>query len=77
MSWIFWCRKRGSNPYDTFVSRDFKSRASACSATPANISHAFDVLKYYTPFFALCQVFGRFLILNVFLQKEAFAFCGK
>ena len=31
----YWCRKRESNPYDTFVSRDFKSRASANSATPA------------------------------------------
>ena len=32
----FWCRKRGSNPYDTHVSRDFKSLASANSATPAS-----------------------------------------
>ena len=30
-----WCRKPGSNRYDTFVSQDFKSRASANSATPA------------------------------------------
>ena len=31
------CRTPGSNRYDTFVSRDFKSRASANSATPAHI----------------------------------------
>ncbi len=30
------CRTPGSNRYDTFVSRDFKSRASANSATPAH-----------------------------------------
>ena len=32
------CRTPGSNRYDTFVSRDFKSRASANSATPAHTS---------------------------------------
>ena len=32
-----WCRRPGSNRYDTHVSRDFKSRASACSATPAKL----------------------------------------
>ena len=32
-----WCRRPGSNRYDTLVSRDFKSRASACSATPAKL----------------------------------------
>ena len=31
-----WCRKPVSNRYDTLVSRDFKSRASANSAIPAN-----------------------------------------
>ena len=30
-----WCRWPGSNRYDALASRDFKSRASACSATPA------------------------------------------
>ncbi len=34
---IGWCRKRELNPYDTFVSRDFKSRASASSAIPADL----------------------------------------
>ncbi len=29
------CRTPGSNRYATFVARDFKSRASAYSATPA------------------------------------------
>ena len=33
------CRTPGSNRYDTFVSRDFKSRASANSATPAYSRH--------------------------------------
>ena len=33
-----WCRKRELNPYDALASRDFKSRASADSATPANLS---------------------------------------
>ena len=30
-----WCRGWGSNPHDSFESRDFKSRASASFATPA------------------------------------------
>ncbi len=30
-----WCRGRGSNPHAPFGARDFKSRASANSATPA------------------------------------------
>ena len=30
-----WCRGRGSNPHAPFGTRDFKSRASASSATPA------------------------------------------
>ena len=33
-----WCRERESNPYGTFVPRDFKSRASANFATPAEFS---------------------------------------
>ena len=32
---LVWCRWPGLNRYDTHVSRDFKSRASANSATPA------------------------------------------
>ena len=31
-----WCRKPGSNRYEKLISRDFKSRASANSAIPAN-----------------------------------------
>ncbi len=31
-----WCRRPGSNRYENYFSRDFKSRASANSATPAN-----------------------------------------
>src|SRR3989442_894672 len=30
-----WCRGRGSNPHAPFGTRDFKSRASSNSATPA------------------------------------------
>jgi hypothetical protein len=34
---IKWCRGRGSNPYDGHPSQDFKSCASANSATPARL----------------------------------------
>ena len=40
---ILWCRKPGLNRYDTFVSRDFKSRASANSAIPAIIDDRSDI----------------------------------
>ena len=32
---LLWCRKPVSNRHDIFISRDFKSRASAYSAIPA------------------------------------------
>ena len=33
--YFFWCRRPGSNRYDTLISRDFKSRVSANSTTAA------------------------------------------
>ena len=33
---FIWCRGRELNPHEPRGSRDFKSRASANSATPAN-----------------------------------------
>ena len=55
-----WCRKRGSNPYDTHVSRDFKSLASANSATPAS------ELLYYTTVAALLS---RGVIYKIITQS--------
>ena len=60
-----WCRKPGSNRYDTHVSRDFKSRASANSAIPAFHTRVYPpdrVLligspNYYTPKRGVCQPF--------------------
>ena len=53
-----WCRRPGSNRYDTRVSQDFKSRASACSATPARslttgniIPHLASVVKTFLKYF--------------------------
>ena len=37
----YWCRKPGSNRYETHVSRDFKSRASTNSAIPAFFHYGF------------------------------------
>ena len=54
----FWCRKPGSNRYDTYVSRDFKSRASANSATPAELMLSADcsrLLLYYSTGRTVCQ----------------------
>ena len=68
-----WCRWPGSNRYDTFVSRDFKSRASACSATPAN-PRAFCFLAvsicHYIISHLLCQPFlaKYYLFINTLLQ---------
>ena len=39
---IFWCRGPESNRYGCFQPRDFKSRASASSATPAATNGAGD-----------------------------------
>ena len=51
------CRTPGSNRYDTRVSRDFKSRASANSATPALDSPwGLSLLpNYYTTLRTVCQ----------------------
>ena len=37
---LFWCRRPESNRYDRWGSQDFKSCASACSATPATLEAA-------------------------------------
>ena len=54
-----WCRWPGSNRYDALASRDFKSRASACSATPANCLSRLHWLSvsigYYIIFILSCQ----------------------
>lgn len=43
-----WCRGRGSNPHAPFGARDFKSRASANSATPAQpIRNALSLAKHH------------------------------
>ena len=64
-----WCRWPGSNRYDTLVSRDFKSRASAYSATPANslprIIPSVSIVYYNTSCFS-CQAFFCFS-LNFFI----------
>ena len=51
------CRTPGSNRYVTFVTRDFKSRASANSATPAHFPlRGFPLLLiYYITSSLLCQ----------------------
>ena len=61
-----WCRWPVSNRYDTFVSRDFKSRASANSATPATyISvRAYYYITNYSP----CQP----LIIKFFWKSNLF-----
>ena len=52
---IFWCRKPGSNRYGKLIPRDFKSRASASSATPAY--PAFLLPNYYITTISKCQAF--------------------
>ena len=51
-----WCRRPGSNRYGTFVPPDFKSDASACSATPASSPKLPD---YYITSLTLCQVVSQ------------------
>ena len=58
-----WCRKPGSNRYDTHVSRDFKSRASANSAIPANLSRAFLIGHHLI-------ISQRRAFVNPFYQKK-------
>ena len=51
------CRTPGSNRYVTFVTRDFKSRASANSATPAHLpAWGFPLLLHnYSTTIPICQ----------------------
>ena len=51
-----WCRRPGSNRYGRKVPRDFKSRASASSATPAHAQTRLQPI-YHTISFAQCQGF--------------------
>ena len=65
-----WCRKPGSNRYDTHVSRDFKSRASANSAIPACKTLVFrNCLYIITPKFGFVKPF------SVFCSYFSFYFC--
>ena len=74
-----WCRWPGSNRYDAFASRDFKSRASASSATPANcVPLRFAMILYHilsslsTPFFHFykkCSFFLFFLFQSLPFQN--------
>ena len=52
-----WCRKPGSNRYEGLSSRDFKSRASTCSAIPANDCSI--ILAYYRGFVKASAEFSR------------------
>ena len=59
---FFWCRGPESNRYDVWPSQDFKSCASACSATPAYICKSLVFGFYFLliliitlPLFWLCQ----------------------
>ena len=58
-----WCRKPGLNRYATHVARDFKSRASANSAIPAERPSS-EQAYYITPR-RLCQPLFSNLPLNV------------
>ena len=51
-----WCRWPGSNRYGNFFPRDFKSRASASSATSAYLSTTYEIIPY---FLTLVKTFVR------------------
>ena len=59
-----WCRWPGSNRYDTYVSRDFKSRASTYSAIPAERDGRLPLSDFHN-IIARCASF-----VNPFLQKS-------
>ena len=61
---IPWCRWPGSNRYGYFYPRDFKSRASACSATPAGNTKRLASFR-----FALLIIAHTMLFVNPFLKK--------
>ena len=62
-----WCRWPGSNRYDALASRDFKSRASACSATPAGNTKRLASFR-----FALLIIAHTMPFVNPFLKKLFF-----
>ena len=57
-----WCRKRESNPYDALASRDFKSRASTNSATPAFRLFNAHILYHFISFLSILfwKLFQKF-----------------
>ena len=67
-----WCRRSGSNRHEIEVSRDFKSRASAYSATPA-----YSAVGAFHPRFAyhiIPQPFSFVNTLSRFFVKNFFPF---
>ena len=57
-----WCRKPGSNRYGKLIPQDFKSWASASSATPAHRCHQ---PLYITTNIIICQ-YKIYYFLNLF-----------
>ena len=73
-----WCRKPGSNRYDTHVSRDFKSRASANSAIPAKPIFSTALRNpflsshiYYSTEKDLCQAHVKIIFPSFFAARLA------
>ena len=73
-----WCRKPGSNRYDTHVSRDFKSRASANSAIPAKPIFSTALRNpflsshmYYSTEKDLCQAHVKIIFPSFFAARFA------
>ena len=59
-----WCRKPGSNRYEKWISRDFKSRASAYSAIPAFYNRlSSNCLTIISPYFVNVKSFLVFLLI--------------
>ena len=65
-----WCRWPGSNRYDALASRDFKSRASACSATPAGNTKRLASFR-----FALLIIAHTVPFVNPFFKNLFFFLC--
>ena len=65
---ILWCRKPGSNRYEKLISRDFKSRASANSAIPANYDRAFPT----SPLYYITVASKSQYLLSLFSKKYVF-----
>ena len=61
-----WCRRPVSNRYATFVARDFKSRASANSATPAFLT----IARKSPTRFVHYIISPKCMFVNPFLKKS-------